>query len=215
MPAMSEPVPVKASQVFVIDDDAAIRSSLLSLFHSVDLQATAFGSAAEFLSSQRPDVPSCLVLDVRLPGIGGIEFQAELAKANIRLPIIFITGYGDIPMTVQAMKAGAIEFLTKPFGDQDLLDAVRAGLDRDGARREREQVLLGVVSAHETLTTRERQVFALVTTGLMNKQVASKLGISEITVKVHRMNAVRKMGARSLADFVRMADLLGIQQQGT
>jgi len=215
MPAMSEPVPVKASQVFVIDDDAAIRSSLLSLLHSVDLQATAFGSAAEFLSSQRPDVPSCLVLDVRLPGIGGIEFQAELAKANIRLPIIFITGYGDIPMTVQAMKAGAIEFLTKPFGDQDLLDAVRVGLDRDGARREREQVLLGVVSAYETLTARERQVFALVTTGLMNKQVASRLGISEITVKVHRMNAMRKMGARSLADFVRMADLLGIRQQGS
>ena len=212
---MSEPVPVKASQVFVIDDDAAIRSSLLSLLHSVDLQATAFGSAAEFLSSQRPDVPSCLVLDVRLPGIGGIEFQADLAKANIRLPIIFITGYGDIPMTVQAMKAGAIEFLTKPFGDQDLLDAVRAGLDRDSARRDREKVLLGVVSAHETLTTRERQVFALVTTGLMNKQIASKLGISEITFKVHRMNAMRKMGARSLADFVRMADLLGIRQQGS
>ena len=202
-------------QVFVIDDDAAVRSSLLSLLHSVDLQATAFGSAAEFLSSQRPDVPSCLVLDVRLPGIGGIEFQTELAKANIRLPIIFITGYGDIPMTVQAMKAGAIEFLTKPFGDQDLLDAVRVGLDRDGARREREKVLLGVVSAYETLTARERQVFALVTTGLMNKQVASRLGISEITVKVHRMNAMRKMGVRSFADFVRMADLLGIRQQGS
>ena len=159
-------------------------------------------------------MPSCLVLDVRLPGIGGIEFQAELAKANIRLPIIFITGYGDIPMTVRAMKAGAVEFLTKPFRDQDLLDAVRVGLDRDSARREREQALSGLVAAYETLTAREKEVFSLVTSGLMNKQIAAKLGVSEITVKVHRGNAMRKMGARSLADLVRMADLLGIRQQG-
>ena len=209
----SKSPPVNEKLVFVIDDDAAVRSSLSSLLRSVGLQATTFSSAAEFLSSHKPDVPSCLVLDVRLPGVGGIEFQAELAKANIRLPIIFITGYGDIPMTVRAMKAGAVEFLTKPFRDQDLLDAVRVGLDRDSARREREQALSGLVSAYETLTAREKEVFSLVTAGLMNKQIAAKLGVSEITVKVHRGNAMRKMGARSLADLVRMAELLGIGQQ--
>jgi len=205
--------PVIEKLVFVIDDDAAVRSSLASLLRSVGLQATTFSSAAEFLSSNKPDVPSCLVLDVRLPGIGGIEFQAELAKANIRLPIIFITGHGDIPMTVRAMKGGAVEFLTKPFRDQDLLDAVRVGLDRDGERREREQARSGVVGAYETLTSREKEVFSLVTSGLMNKQIAGKLGVSEITVKVHRGNAMRKMGVRSLAALVRMADLLGIRQQ--
>ena len=199
--------------VFVIDDDADVRSSLSSLFRSVGVQSTTFSSAAEFLSGHRPDVPSCLVLDVRLPGVGGIELQAELAKANIHIPIIFITGYGDIPMTVRAMRAGAVEFLTKPFRDQDLLDAVRLGLDRDSARREREQVLSGLASAYETLTAREKEVFQLVTAGLMNKQIAAKLGVSENTVKVHRGNAMRKMGARSLADLVRMAELLGIGQQ--
>ena len=200
-------------QVFIIDDDANVRSSLSSLLRSVGLQAKTFSSAAEFLSSHKPDVPSCLVLDVRLPGVGGIEFQAELAKANIHIPIIFITGYGDIPMTVRAMKAGAIEFLTKPFRDQDLLDAVRVGLGRDSARREREQALSGLLSACETLTAREKEVFPLVTAGLMNKQIAAKLGVSEVTVKVHRGNAMRKMGARTLADLVRMAELLGIGQQ--
>ena len=209
----SKPAPVIEKLVFVIDDDAAVRSSLSSLLRSVGLQATTFSSAAEFLSSHKPDVPSCLVLDVRLPGVGGIEFQAELAKANIHIPIIFITGHGDIPMTVRAMKAGAVEFLTKPFRDQDLLDAVRVGLDRDSARREREQALSGVVSAYETLTAREKEVFPLVTSGLMNKQIAAKLGVSEVTVKVHRGNAMRKMGARTLADLVRMAELLGIGQQ--
>jgi FixJ family two-component response regulator len=209
----SKTAPANEKQVFIIDDDAAIRSSLSSLLRSVGLQATTFSSAAEFLSSNKPDVPSCLVLDVRLPGIGGIEFQAELAKANIRLPIIFITGHGDIPMTVRAMKGGAVEFLTKPFRDQDLLDAVRVGLDRDGERREREQARSGVVGAYETLTSREKEVFSLVTSGLMNKQIAGKLGVSEITVKVHRGNAMRKMGVRSLAALVRMADLLGIRQQ--
>jgi FixJ family two-component response regulator len=209
----SKPVPVNEKRVFVIDDDAAVRGSLLSLLRSVGLQVTTFSSAAEFLSSHKPDVPSCLVLDVRLPGVGGIEFQAELAKANIHIPIIFITGYGDIPMTVRAMKAGAVEFLTKPFRDQDLLDAVRTGLDRDSARREREQALSGVVSAYETLSTREKEVFPLVTSGLMNKQIAAKLGVSEITVKVHRRTITRKMGARSRAALVRMADLLGIRQQ--
>ena len=210
---ISKPAPVNEKQVFVIDDDADVRSSLLSLLRSVGLQAMAFRSAAEFLSNHKPDVPSCLVLDVRLPGVGGIEFQAELAKANIHTPIIFITGYGDIPMTVRAMRAGAVEFLTKPFREQELLDAVRAGLDRDSARREREQVVSGLVSAYETLTARELQVFPLVAAGLMNKQIAAKLGVSEITVKVHRGNAMRKMGARSLPDLVRMAELLGIGQQ--
>ena len=213
MPAISQPAPINEKQVFVIDDDADIRSSLSSLLRSVGLQATTFSSAAEFLSSHKPDVPSCLVLDVRLPGVSGIEFQAELAKANIGLPIIFITGHGDIPMTVRAMKAGAIEFLTKPVREQELLDAVRVGLDRDSERREREQALSGLVSAYETLTAREKEVFPLVTTGLMNKQIAGKLGIAEITVKVHRGNVMRKMGARSRADLVRMADLLGIGQQ--
>jgi len=209
----SKPALANGKLVFVIDDDAAVRSSILSLLRSVGLQAFAFSSAAEFLSSYKLDLPSCLVLDVRLPGGSGIEFQAELAKANIHIPIIFITGHGDIPMTVRAMRAGAIEFLTKPFRDQDLLDAVRVGLDRDRERREREQVLSGLVSAHETLTAREKEVFPLVTTGLMNKQIAAKLGVSEITVKVHRGNAMRKMGARSLADLVRMAELLGTGQQ--
>jgi FixJ family two-component response regulator len=209
---ISKPAPINEKQVFVIDDDAAVQSSLSSLLRSVGLQATAFSSAAEFLSSDKPDVPSCLVLDVRLPGVGGIEFQAELATANIRLPIIFITGHGDIPMTVRAMKAGAVEFLTKPFRDQDLLDAVRVGLDRDRARREREQAAASVVAAYETLTSREKEVFSLVTSGLMNKQIAGKLGVTEITVKVHRGNAMRKMGVRSLAALVRMADLLGIRQ---
>jgi FixJ family two-component response regulator len=204
---------VVEKQVFVIDDDADIRSSLSSLLRSVGLQATTFSSAAEFLSIKKPDAPSCLVLDVRLPGVGGIEFQAELAKANIRIPIIFITGHGDIPMTVRAMKAGAVEFLTKPFRDQDLLDAVRVGLDRDRERREREQTLSGLVSAYETLTAREKEVFPLVTAGLMNKQIAAKLGVAQITVKVHRGNVMRKMGARMLADLVRMAELLGIGQQ--
>ena len=180
-------------------------------FHSrrVRLCAPVLGSPGQ---PKRPQ-PSCLVLDVRLPGVGGLEFQAELAKANIQIPIIFITGYGDIPMTVRAMKAGAVEFLTKPFRDQDLLDAVRTGLDCDSARREREQALSGVVSAYETLSAREKEVFPLVTSGLMNKQIAAKLGVSQITVKVHRGNITRKMGARSRAALVRMADLLGIRQQ--
>jgi FixJ family two-component response regulator len=209
---ISKPAPVNEKQVFVIDDDADVRSSLSSLLRSVGLQATTFSSAAEFLSSHKPDVPSCLVLDVSLPGVSGIEFQAELAKANIGLPIIFITGHGDIPMTVRAMKAGAIEFLTKPVCEQELLDAVRVGLDRDSERRERERALSGLVSAYETLSAREQQVFALVATGLMNKQIAGKLGIAEITVKVHRGQVMRKMGARSRADLVRMADHLGIGQ---
>ena len=202
-------------QVFVIDDDAAIQGSILSLFRSVGLQAAAFSSTTEFLSSRKPEVPSCLVLDVNLPGVSGIEFHSEQAKANIGMPIIFITGYGDIPMTVHAMKAGAVEFLTKPFRDQDLLDAVWVALDRDSARRDREQELANLVLAYETLTSRERQVFALVTSGLMHKQIAFKLGCAEGTVKVHRCNIMQKMGAGSPAALVRMSDLLGIHQHGS
>jgi len=211
MAVVSQPAPPK--QVFVIDDDADVRNSLSSLLRSVGLQTTTFSSAAEFKASNKPDVPSCLVLDVRLPGVGGIEFQAELAKAKAGLPIIFITGHGDIPMTVRAMKAGAVEFLTKPFREQELLDAVRVGLDRDSARRERETELSGLVSAYATLSPREREVFALIPRGLMNKQIAAKLGVAEITVKVHRGNIKEKMGVRSWAALVRLAVLLGPQSE--
>ena len=207
-PAVSGPAGEQL--IFIIDDDAGIRTSLTSLFRAVGLPAMAFNSTAEFLEARRPDVPSCLVLDVRLPDANGLEFQAELAKINLPLPIIFVTGHGDIPMSVRAMKAGAIEFLTKPFRDQDLLDAVRLGLDRDRARRDRDKVLGKLAGTYETLTRREREVFPLVTSGLMNKQIAARLGVTEITIKVHRGNVMHKMGARSHADLVRMADALGI-----
>lgn len=212
MRAVSKTLNENTKQVFVIDDDADIRSSLSSLFRSVGLPAMAFGSTAEFLQAPKPDVPSCLVLDVRLAGASGLDFQAELAKADMPLPIIFITGYGDIPMTVRAMKAGAVEFLTKPLREQELLDAVRLALDRDSARRDRDKVLKKLQSAYQTLTQREREVFPLVTSGLMNKQIGAKLGITEITVKVHRGNVMRKMDAKSHAELVRMADTLGLAQ---
>jgi FixJ family two-component response regulator len=199
--------------VFVIDDDASMRTSLSSLFRSVGLKVEAFDSAADFLKIGRPDTASCLVLDVRLPGVSGLDFQAELVKANIRIPIVFITGHGDIPMTVKAMKAGAVEFLTKPFREQDLLDAVRLGLERDRARRAGEAILSELRGRFEALTSREQEVMAFVTSGLMNKQIAADLGVSEITVKVHRGNVMRKMGAKSLADLVRMADVLGIRRE--
>jgi FixJ family two-component response regulator len=196
--------------VFIIDDDASLRDALKRTFRSVGLDAEAFGSTAEFLQSTRPDVPSCLVLDVRLPGLSGLDFQTELAKAELSIPIIFITGHGDIPMSVKAMKAGAVEFLTKPIRDQDLLDAVRVALDRDRERREREQSVSRLRVRLATLTAREREVIALVTSGLMNKQIAGELGVSEITVKVHRGNLMKKMGAKSVAELVRMADMLDI-----
>jgi FixJ family two-component response regulator len=197
------------SVVYVIDDDLAVREVLSGLFRSVGLQVKTFAAPPEFLASRLADVPSCLVLDVRLPGHSGLEFQTELAKANIHVPIIFITGHGDIPMSVKAMKAGAIEFLTKPFRDQDLLDAVQAGLDRDRARRDRATVDSELRGRFEQLTAREQEAMAFVTGGLMNKQIAAEMGLSEITVKVHRGNVMRKMGAKSLAELVRMADALG------
>jgi len=199
--------------VFVIDDDASMRTSLSSLFRSVGLKVEVFDSASDFLKTGRPDAASCLVLDVRLPGVSGLDFQGELAKASIRIPIVFITGHGDIPMTVKAMKAGAVEFLTKPFREQDLLDAVRLGLERDRTRRAGEAVVSELRGKFEALTSREQEVMGFVTSGLMNKQIAADLGVSEITVKVHRGNVMRKMGAKSLADLVRMADVLGIRRE--
>jgi FixJ family two-component response regulator len=198
------------SVVFVVDDDALVRESLKSLFESVGLQVAIFESATTFIKSQPPDVASCLVLDVRLPGLSGLDFQNELAKSNIRLPIIFITGHGDIPMSVRAMKAGAVEFLTKPFRDQDLLDAVRLALEQDQTRRETEKSTSKLRTQFASLTAREREVISFVAAGALNKQVAAEIGVSEITVKVHRRNAMQKMGARSLVELVRMMDLLGL-----
>src|SRR5262245_33148928 len=189
-----------------------MREALRSLLRSVSLRVETFGSAADLLRSKLPDVASCLVLDVRLPGLSGLDFQAELAKANINIPIIFMTGHGDIPMSVQAMKAGAVDFLTKPFRDQDMLDAVAAALERDRNRRKNEQQLSDLRAHFEALTEREREVMGLVTAGLMNKQIAGELGLSEITVKIHRGHVMRKMAARSLADLVRMAEVLGVRQ---
>ena len=198
--------------VFVIDDDESMREALRSLLRSVKLRVETFGSAADLLRSKLPDVASCLVLDVRLPGLSGLDFQTELAKANIRIPIIFMTGHGDIPMSVQAMKAGAVDFLAKPFRDQDMLDAVAAALERDRNRRKDEQQLSDLRTRFEALTQREREVMGLVTAGLMNKQIAGELGLSEITVKIHRGHVMRKMAARSLADLVRMAEVIGVRQ---
>ncbi len=204
--AADEPV------VFVIDDDPSMREALHGLFRSVGLRAEVFGSAPELLQSELPDVASCLVLDIRLPKRSGLDFQAELAKANIEIPIIFITAHGDVPMSVRAMKAGAIDFLIKPFRDQDLLDAVALALERDRERREEAKGVAEIRTLFETLTPRERDVMALVTTGLMNKQIAAEMGVSEITVKIHRGHAMRKMRAKSLADLVRMAESLGISR---
>lgn len=198
------------SVVFVIDDDASVRESLKSLFQSVGLQVEMFSSADAFLQGQHPDAACCLVLDVRLPGLSGLEFQNELAKAEIDLPIVFLTGHGDIPMSVQAMKAGAVEFLTKPCRDQELLDAVRSALERHRSSREKHRHVAALRTQYASLTAREKEVIGLVTAGLLNKQIAAEMDISEVTVKMHRGHIMRKMKARSLADLVRMADLLGV-----
>jgi len=194
--------------VFVIDDDPAIRQGISSLLRSVNIGAEIFSSPQEFSPDKLPDAPCCLVLDVRFRSASGLDLQAELDNAGINIPIVFITGHGDIPMTVRAMKAGAVEFLTKPFRDQDLLDAISVALERDRQQREKNKSLAIIRSCFETLTPREQQVFALVSSGLMNKQIAGQLAVSEITVKVHRGNLTRKMGARSVAELVRMADAL-------
>jgi FixJ family two-component response regulator len=189
-----------------------MRDALRSLFQSVGWRVELFGSAPEFMQSARPDGPACLVLDIRLPRLSGLEFQTELADANIELPIIFITGHGDIPMSVKAMKAGAVDFLTKPFRDQELLDAVARAIERDRKRRDDSKAVSSLRGLYESLTPREREVLALVTAGLMNKQIAGELGVTEITVKIHRGHVMRKMAARSLADLVRMAEALGIRR---
>jgi RNA polymerase sigma factor (sigma-70 family) len=199
--------------VYVVDDDPDVREGLSDLFQSVGLGSEVFGSATEFLKKKLPDQVSCLILDVRLPGLSGLDFQSELAAAQIKIPIIFITGHGDIPMTVKAMKAGAVEFLTKPVREQDLLDAVRSALERDRSRREYDQETRVLRARFDELSARERQIMALVTSGLMNKQIAGEIGVSEVTVKVHRHNVMKKLGAKSLAELVRIADLLGVSQR--
>ena len=198
--------------VFVVDDDESMRKGLSNLIRSVDLRVEAFASAPEFLEAKLPDVPCCLILDIRLPGVSGLDFQTKLAAAKIEIPIIFMTGHGDIPMTVRAMKAGAIEFLTKPFRDQDMLDAIQIALDRDRTRHEKANVVSVLRRKFDSLTPREQQVMICVTGGLMNKQVAAEIGITENTVKVHRGNVTKKMGAKSLAELVRMADVLGVRR---
>ena len=207
MPAGEDPI------VFVVDDDALTRGSLSSLFRSVGLGVRALASATELLENPLPSVPSCLVLDVRLPRVGGFDLQTELSRMGAKIPIIFITGHGDIPMSVKAMKAGAVDFLTKPFRDQEMLDAVTGALERDRKRRREEQFDSEMRARFESLTPREREIMALVTAGLMNKQVGGRIGISEMTVKIHRGHVMRKMGTKSLADLVLIAEKLGIRGQ--
>ena|SRR6266550_1618421 len=207
---MANPMREEQPVVFVIDDDASVREAVIDLLRSIGLGAKSFGSTQEFLQSTRPDVPGCIVLDVRLPGPSGLEFQRMLINSNIQLPIIFISAHGDIPMSVRAMKSGATEFLTKPLHEQQLLDAVQAGIERDRARRKEAKVVAELKERFESLTPREREVLTLVITGRPNKQIASQANLSEMTVKVHRSQVMRKMQAKSLVDLVRMADKLGV-----
>ncbi len=200
----------KESIVLVIDDDVSMRRALTNLFESIGLKVEVFASAPEMLDSKLPDVASCLVLDIRLPGLSGLDFQTELAKANIHIPIIFMTGHGDIPMSVRAMKSGAVDFLTKPFRDQDMLDAVVTAIERDRKRREADKIVADLQALLETLTPREREVLAWVSSGRLNKQIAAELGLAEITVKIHRGRIMKKMGARALADLLRKAETLGV-----
>jgi FixJ family two-component response regulator len=211
----AEPEGSREPVVLVVDDDESMREALQSLFRSVGLRVNVFGSTSEFMRSSLPNAPSCLVLDVRLPGVSGLDFQADLTAAGIHIPIIFMTGHGDIPMSVQAMKAGAVDFLTKPFRHQEMIHAVNRALAADRKRRADHETVSEWRRLYESLTVRERQVIALVSGGLRNKGIAADLGISEVTAKVHRVHIMRKMRARSLADLIRIADALGIPRDGT
>ncbi|WP_256807756.1 response regulator transcription factor [Bradyrhizobium sp. Bra64] len=206
-----EPISAREALVFIVEDDELMREALGNLFASIGLEVEVFGSASEMLQSKLPDVASCLVLDIRLPGMSGLDFQGELAKANIHIPVIFMTGHGDIPMSVRAMKGGAVDFLTKPFRDQDMLDAVMVAIERDRKRREADKIVANLQALFEKLTPREREILALVSSGLMNKQIAAELGVAEITVKIHRGHIMKKMDAKSLADLLRKAETLRIR----
>jgi len=200
--------------VVVIDDDELVREAVSDLFRTIGLQSKLFASVPDFLKWKLPDAPCCLVLDVRLPGVSGLDFQSELNKGSAQIPIVFMTAHGDIPMSVRAMKDGAVDFLSKPFRDQDMIDAVQAGLEQDRKRRAGTDATKRVISAFDSLTTREKEIINFVAAGLMNKQIASKLTVSEVTVKFHRANVMRKMGAKSVAELVRMVDALGSRRPG-